>query len=217
MPELPDELWTKIFESVPRESKAAFAMTCKQMRRVQEESEYDYLSTGLRDYGVEADPDGCGEVYVTDPPAVSAAWFRWAWSLTTANDDVKRFRVHEWTRPFSVRQVLLNMAAYWGFLTELDELERQSGICGAPSGEDICHCAVQGNQMETLIWARKHGCPWEPPSSMRKPWDPTCCCIAAWKGHLDVLKYLHENGCAWDDEKTCKQAADEGHLHVLKY
>ena len=31
---LPDELWAKILESVPRESKAAFALTCKQFRRV---------------------------------------------------------------------------------------------------------------------------------------------------------------------------------------
>jgi hypothetical protein len=28
-------------------------------------------------------------------------------------------------------------------------------------------------------------------------------CIAfAVFGHLGVLKYLHENGCAWDDERT---------------
>ena len=117
MPELPDELWAKILESVPRESKAAYAMTCKQMRRVQEEMEVEYLTTRLKDYGVFAYLDECGEVYVVDPPAVSAAWFRWAWSLTTEDDDVKRFHVHEWNRPFSVRQVLLNMAAYWGFLT----------------------------------------------------------------------------------------------------
>ena len=213
MPELPDELWAKILESVPRESKAAFAMTCKQMRRVQEEKEDEYLTTTLRDYRAEAAPDGNDEVYVDDPPAVSAAWFRWAWSLTTDYDDVKRAHYGPYMRMFSVRQVLLNMAAYWGFLTEL---EGQSGICGAPSGEDICHCAVQGNQIETLIWARQHGCPWEPPSSTRKPWDPTCCCIAAWKGHLDMLKYLHENGCPWN-KWTCRRAAWKGHLDALKY
>ena len=28
------------------------------------------------------------------------------------------------------------------------------------------------------------------------------CTAAAWGGHLDRLKYLHENGCAWD-ERAC--------------
>jgi len=35
-------------------------------------------------------------------------------------------------------------------------------------------------------------------------------------GHLDVLKYLHENGCPWN-EMTCECAAAFGHLDVLKY
>jgi len=39
---------------------------------------------------------------------------------------------------------------------------------------------------------------------------------AAKKGHLDVLKFLHENGCSWNEE-TCKAAAEKGHLDVLKY
>ena len=41
---------------------------------------------------------------------------------------------------------------------------------------------------------------------------------AASRGHLEVLKYLHENGCPWD-EKTCEAAAVGGdyHLDVLEY
>ena len=35
-------------------------------------------------------------------------------------------------------------------------------------------------------------------------------------GHLEVLKYLHENGCPWG-EYTCRSAAEGGHLEVLKY
>ena len=30
------------------------------------------------------------------------------------------------------------------------------------------------------------------------PWDEVACKTAAEGGHLDVLKYLHENGCPWD-------------------
>ena len=31
-----------------------------------------------------------------------------------------------------------------------------------------------------------------------------------------MLKYLHENGCPWD-ERVCEEAAKKGHLDVLKY
>jgi hypothetical protein len=33
---------------------------------------------------------------------------------------------------------------------------------------------------------------------------------------LECLKYLHENGCPWDEE-TCYVAALSGHLECLKY
>ena len=39
---------------------------------------------------------------------------------------------------------------------------------------------------------------------------------AAMGGHLHVIKYLHENGCPWDEE-TWRRAAHGGHLNVLKY
>ena len=48
------------------------------------------------------------------------------------------------------------------------------------------------------------------------PWDADTCLIAAQKGHLECLKYAHENGCPWD-EQTCAYAAQNGHLDCLKY
>ena len=42
------------------------------------------------------------------------------------------------------------------------------------------------------------------------------CRLAASDGYLDVLKYTHENGCPWDEE-TCVQAAKRGDLDMLKY
>ncbi|ATZ81196.1 ankyrin repeat domain-containing protein [Bodo saltans virus] len=42
------------------------------------------------------------------------------------------------------------------------------------------------------------------------------CTNAASKGHLECLKYLHENDCPWDEE-TCEYAASKGHLECLKY
>ena len=39
------------------------------------------------------------------------------------------------------------------------------------------------------------------------PWDEETCAAAADNGHLDVLKYLHENGCPWDG-RTWQNAAE---------
>ena len=48
------------------------------------------------------------------------------------------------------------------------------------------------------------------------PWDEDTCSEAAEYGHLECLKYAHENGCPWD-QWTCRQAARNGHLECLKY
>ncbi|CAB9527009.1 ankyrin repeat protein (Partial), partial [Seminavis robusta] len=39
---------------------------------------------------------------------------------------------------------------------------------------------------------------------------------AAANGHLEILKYAHENGGPWD-ERTCTKAAQEGHFKILQY
>ena len=44
----------------------------------------------------------------------------------------------------------------------------------------------------------------------------TICVWAASNGHLECLKYAHENGCCWDED-TCYKAAYNGHLECLKY
>jgi hypothetical protein len=47
-------------------------------------------------------------------------------------------------------------------------------------------------------------------------WHADVCANAADKGHLHVLKYAFENGCPWD-QGTCDSAAARGHLQCLKY
>ena len=45
----------------------------------------------------------------------------------------------------------------------------------------------------------------------------SCTCTAPpRRGHLEFMKYLHENGCAWN-ESACAAAACSGHLECLKY
>ena len=48
------------------------------------------------------------------------------------------------------------------------------------------------------------------------PWDDWTCTAAAFHGHLECLKYLHENGCPWNGS-TCSSVAEYGHLACLKY
>jgi hypothetical protein len=48
------------------------------------------------------------------------------------------------------------------------------------------------------------------------PWGESTCSAAADEGHLDVLKWARQNGCPWD-ESTCKAAAEGGHLECLKW
>ena len=46
------------------------------------------------------------------------------------------------------------------------------------------------------------------------PWDEQTCTEAAGAGHLECLKWLHTNECPWNEE-TCAGAAF-GHLECLK-
>ena len=48
------------------------------------------------------------------------------------------------------------------------------------------------------------------------PWDRWTCERAAKNAHLECLKYAHENGCS-SDERACWNAALNGHLEFLKY
>ena len=47
-------------------------------------------------------------------------------------------------------------------------------------------------------------------------WYSDTCSWAALNGNLDCLKYAHENGCNWNSS-TCYWAAVNGHLDCLKY
>ena len=49
-----------------------------------------------------------------------------------------------------------------------------------------------------------------------RPWNYKICYAAAKGGQLEVLKYAHEKGCPWKED-TCFHAAAGGHLEVLKY
>ncbi len=47
-------------------------------------------------------------------------------------------------------------------------------------------------------------------------WGTSTCSCASQNGHIECLKYAHENGCPWDTE-TCSYASLNGHLECLIY
>jgi hypothetical protein len=49
------------------------------------------------------------------------------------------------------------------------------------------------------------------------PWDAAACESAARGGHLDLLRWLHEQGCPWDTTAVRSAAAGSGHLPVLEH
>ena len=61
--------------------------------------------------------------------------------------------------------------------------------------------------------ALKH---WRKQSRAKNLFDEHTCAYAAFGGQLEVLKYLHENGCPWD-EMTYEAAELEDRLEVLDY
>ena len=76
--------------------------------------------------------------------------------------------------------------------------------------ETINVAALQGN-MEMVKYCVANECPINEMACV------SVCACAASKGHLEMLKYLHEEAKAPWDWRTAAWAADNGHLHILEY
>ncbi|CAM9288055.1 unnamed protein product, partial [Hapterophycus canaliculatus] len=101
---------------------------------------------------------------------------------------------------------------------------------GCPWNHRTSAAAAEGGHLHVLKWVRgereqqqqqrrdqkgkKDG---DPCSSHRPlcPWHANTAMAAASGGHLEVLKWLRENGCGWD-EYTCHKAASGGHLEIIQ-
>jgi len=72
----------------------------------------------------------------------------------------------------------------------------------------FCAQVAATNNLEFLKWARevKH-C----------EWDEETIIAAVSFGNLEMLKYCFSNGCPYDEEASCKEAASEGHLDCLRF
>jgi hypothetical protein len=126
------------------------------------------------------------------------------------------------------RDLCCDWAARYGTLAVLQDLYLH-GKHGWSSR--TCEWAAARGQLETLIWARNHGCRWNETTYARAaenghvnvliwsrnhgyPMSADICAIAAENGHLDVLIWARENDCPWN-RQVCTLAAEHGHLDVL--
>ena len=100
---------------------------------------------------------------------------------------------------------------------------------------DFCRKVAQTNKLELLKWIREEKkCEWgggtinaaayQGNLEMVKycvanecPVDEWACAYAADGGHLECLKYLHEEVKAPWGPQTANWAAENGHLHILEY
>jgi hypothetical protein len=48
-------------------------------------------------------------------------------------------------------------------------------------------------------------------------WDDYACVAAAKNGHLSTLQWLHEHGCPWEADRMCSDAAECGSIEMLVY
>jgi len=141
-----------------------------------------------------------------------------------ASDLKKRFKVEEMS---SISTLEVAWEHYpWG----------GRGFLGKEMDEPyFCREVAKTNKLELLKWAREEKkCDWDGWTintvadqgnlEMVKycvanecPIDEGACAEAAVNGHLEVLKYLHEEAKAPWDEYTAIWAVGKGQLHILEY
>ena len=114
-------------------------------------------------------------------------------------------------------------------------LEHKSLWLGIWYESDFCWRVAKTNKLELLKWVREEkNCDWDELTiymaasqgnlEMVKycvanecPITVWACAFAAKNGHLECLKYLHEEAKAPWGWKTAYWAAQNGHLHILEY
>ena len=138
-----------------------------------------------------------------------------------AGDLKKKFNIEEMSS-ISTLEVAWENKSLW----PRDWIDDETYFCWQVAGT---------NKLELLKWAREEKkCKWDGRTieaaakqgnlemvkycvANKCPIDEYACADAAGNGHLEVLKYLREEGKAPWDWNTAAWAAQNGHLHILEY
>ncbi|CAL6395772.1 unnamed protein product [Bathycoccus prasinos] len=139
-----------------------------------------------------------------------------------ADDLKKRFKVKEMSS-------ISTLGVAW------ENRDNKSLWSGWWDETQFCWKVAETNKLELLKWAREEKkCKWHEWTINRAahhgnlemvkycvanecPIDEDACSFAAFNGHLECLKYLHEEAKAPWDSDTANLAAQRGHLHILEY
>ena len=100
----------------------------------------------------------------------------------------------------------------------LDGYDIMESGCYTGSLEMIKYSYINGSELRNMNILIEHGY-LECVKYLHEngcPWNEKSCVAASRNGHLEILKYLHENGCYWN-ELSCKAAYENGHLEIIKY
>jgi hypothetical protein len=96
------------------------------------------------------------------------------------------------------------------------------------------HAAILGDKTEVLTYLLEQGCPATAESALtavlhgryaclqllhqhKVPWDGRACDMAIKTNNLDILKYLHENGCPWGARKANNIALKHWNKELIEY
>ena len=96
-----------------------------------------------------------------------------------------------------IRRLSDHDAAHRGYLSLLKDRHTR-GVLSSPHW--LCAAAARNGDLKELKVLGAHGWPIR---------NTGTCGFAALGGHLEVLKWLRDNGCPWG-EFTCRRAAQRG-------
>lgn len=128
-------------------------------------------------------------------------------NITTAVQSGQPELVRHWIKQhdpkWEIRQPTVD-AAELGNLSLLKELHEQHGylLC-----DEACVSAIKIGHLEILKYLLNNM------TVYASGW----CSTAARNDRLDCLRYLHENGCVWDEAAVCNIAAERGSFSCLEY
>ena len=115
------------------------------------------------------------------------------------------FGVREWIFKKAEAGDLVALKTAHQVLHKERPLDTKNGT--AVWNDDTCAFAARGGRLETLKWLRfVVGC----------KWDAQTAEAAAWKGHLEVLKFCVKNGCGVDKD-VFHSAVYGGHAECVRF